>query len=216
MSIMNSNLDDLAKSIIDGDPDLAKRIIKKLLQSRTDPLEIVENGLTKGIKVVGEKYGCGDIFLTDLLMSADAMKVGMDVISPEIIKQKKKLNKIGSMVIGTVEGDIHDLGKNIVIALFSANGFDVVDLGVDVSVKNFIDKVKELRPDILGLSALMTATIPRQYDVINELISNGIRDQVKVIIGGAAVNQKFATEIGADGYAENAIDAIELAKKLIG
>jgi corrinoid protein of di/trimethylamine methyltransferase len=216
MSTTNPNFDDLAKSIIDGDSDLAKRIIKNLLKSRTDPLEIVENGLTRGIKVVGEKYGCGDIFLTDLLMSADAMKVGMDVISPEIIKQKKKLKKMGSLVIGTVEGDIHDLGKNIVIALFSANGFDVVDLGVDVSVKEFIDKVKELRPDILGLSALMTATIPRQYDVINELISNGIRDQVKVIIGGAAVNQNFANEIGADGYAENAIDAIELAKKLIG
>ena len=216
MSVKDSNFEKLAKSVIDGDPDSVRRIIKEMIKTEKDPLEIVENGLTKGIKIVGEKYGCGDIFLTDLLMSADAMKVGMNVIAPEIKKQNKELKKMGSMVIGTVEGDIHDLGKNIVIALFSANGFDVEDLGVDVSVKEFIDKVKEIKPNILGLSALMTSTIPRQRDILNELTSNGIRDQVKVMIGGAAVNEKYSNEIGADGYAENAIDAIELAKKLIG
>ncbi len=216
MSNINSNLQKLIQSIIDGDPDLAKKLIKDLLVEGVDPLEIVEKGLTKGIQMVGEKYACGDLFLTDLLMSADAMKIGMSVLNPEILKQKKELKRRGSMLIGTVAGDIHDLGKNIVIALFSANGFEVTDLGVDVSVKKFIDKVKDLKPDILGMSALMTATIPRQLDVINELKSIGVRDQVRVIIGGAAVNQKFADEIGADGFAENAIDAIDVAKKLIG
>ncbi len=216
MSNINSNLQKLIQSIIDGDPDLAKKLIKDLLVEGVDPLEIVEKGLTKGIQMVGEKYACGDLFLTDLLMSADAMKIGMSVLNPEILKQKKELKRRGSMLIGTVAGDIHDLGKNIVIALFSANGFEVIDLGVDVSVKKFIDKVKDLKPDILGMSALMTATIPRQLDVINELKSIGVRDQVRVIIGGAAVNQKFADEIGADGFAENAIDAIDVAKKLIG
>lgn len=216
MSNINSNLQKLIQSIIDGDPDLAKKLIKVLLEAGADPLEIVEKGLTKGIQMVGEKYACGELFLTDLLMSADAMKVGMGILNPEILKQKKELKRRGSMLIGTVAGDIHDLGKNIVIALFSANGFEVTDLGVDVSVKKFIDKVKDLKPDILGMSALMTATIPRQLDVINELKSIGVRDQVRVIIGGAAVNQKFVDEIEADGFAENAIDAVEVTKKLIG
>jgi 5-methyltetrahydrofolate--homocysteine methyltransferase len=216
LSNIEEKLEKLSNLVVEGDTDGVKSIIKDLLKSGSDPLKIVENGLTKGIRVVGERYGRGDLFLTELLLSAETMQDGMKILTPEIQKQKKELKRTGSMVIGTVAGDIHDLGKNIVIALFSANGFDVVDLGVDVPVQKFIDKVKELKPNILGLSALMTTTIPKQQEVINELKSLGIRDDIKVMIGGAATNKVFANEIGADGYAENAIDAVSIAKQLIG
>jgi 5-methyltetrahydrofolate--homocysteine methyltransferase len=216
LSNIEENIEKLSNLVVEGDTDGAKSIIKDLLKSGSDPLKIVENGLTKGIRVVGERYGRGDLFLTELLLSAETMQDGMKILTPEIQKQKKELKRTGLMVIGTVAGDIHDLGKNIVIALFSANGFDVVDLGVDVPVQKFIDKVKELKPNILGLSALMTTTIPKQQEVIKELKSLGIRDDIKVMIGGAATNKVFANEIGADGYAENAIDAVSMAKQLIG
>lgn len=216
MSNIEEKLEKLSNLVVEGDTDGVKSIIKDLLESGSDPLKIVENGLTKGIRIVGERYGRGDLFLTELLLSAETMQDGMKILVPEIQKQKKELKRTGSMVIGTVAGDIHDLGKNIVIALFSANGFDVVDLGVDVPVQKFIDKVKELKPNILGLSALMTTTIPKQHEVINELKSLGLRDDIKVMIGGAATNKVFSNEIGADGYAENAIDAVSIAKQLIG
>ena len=148
-------------------------------------------------------------------MGAEAMKTGMEIINPEIQKQKKELKKLGTIVIGTVSGDIHDLGKNIVTALFSAHGFDVTDLGVDVPNEKFIDKIKELKPDILGLSALMTSTITKQRDIINTLKETGLREKVKVMVGGAAVNEDFVREIGADGYAENANDAVIKAKDLL-
>ena len=214
-SSIEANLEKLSKSVIDGDIDTVKTAVKEALKAGINPLEIVDKGLAKGIRTVGERYGKGEIFLTELLMGAEAMKAGMEIINPEIQLQKKELKKVGSMVIGTVSGDIHDLGKNIVAALFSAHGFSVVDLGVDVPDQKFIDKVKEVKPDILGLSALMTSTIPKQRDLINMLRSAGLRDKVKVMVGGAAVNEDFARQIGADGYAENANDAVVRAKALV-
>lgn len=214
-SSIEASLERLSKSVIDGDIDTVKTAVKEALKAGINPLEIVDKGLAKGIRAVGERYGKGEIFLTELLMGAEAMKTGMEIITPEIQRQKKELKKVGSMVIGTVSGDIHDLGKNIVAALFSAHGFSVVDLGVDVPDQRFIDKVKEVKPDILGLSALMTSTIPKQRDLINMLKSAGLRDKVKVMVGGAAVNEDFARQIGADGYAENANDAVVRAKALV-
>jgi corrinoid protein of di/trimethylamine methyltransferase len=216
MSRIEASLERLSKLVIDGDTDTIKTAVKETLKTGINPLEIVDKGLAKGIRTVGESYGKGEIFLTELLMGAEAMKAGMEIVNPEIQRQKKELKKVGSMVIGTVSGDIHDLGKNIVAALFSAHGFDVVDLGVDVPDQEFIDKVKEVKPDILGLSALMTSTIPKQRDLINSLKSVGLRDKVKVMVGGAAVNEDFARQIGADGYAENANDAVVRAKVLVG
>jgi corrinoid protein of di/trimethylamine methyltransferase len=213
--MMSVNFEELSKLVIDGDTDAIKSAVKNAINDGADPLEIVDKGLAKGIRTVGEKYGKGEIFLTELLMAAEAMKAGMEIINPEIQKQKKELKKVGSMVIGTVSGDIHDLGKNIVTALFSAHGFDVTDLGVDVPDEKFIVKIKELKPDILGLSALMTSTITRQRDIINTLKDTGLRDKVKVMVGGAAVNEDFVREIGADGYAENANDAVIKAKDLL-
>ena len=215
MSTIDANLEKLSKSVMDGDIDTVKFLVRELLKNGANPLELVDKGLAKGIRTVGERYGKGEIFLTELLMGAEAMKVGMEIINPEIKKQKKELKKVGSIIIGTVAGDIHDLGKNIVAALFSAHGFDVADLGVDVPDQKFIDKVKEIKPDILGLSALMTSTIPKQRELINLLKSSGLRDKVKVMIGGAAVNEDYARDIGADGYAENANDAVVKAKTLV-
>jgi len=215
VSTIDTNLEKLSKSVMDGDIDTVKSLVRELLKNGANPLEIVDKGLAKGIRTVGERYGKGEIFLTELLMGAEAMKVGMEIINPEIKKQKKELKKVGSIIIGTVAGDIHDLGKNIVAALFSAHGFDVADLGVDVPDQKFIDKVKEIKPDILGLSALMTSTIPKQRELINLLKSSGLRDKVKVMIGGAAVNEDYARDIGADGYAENANDAVVKAKTLV-
>jgi len=216
MSNKKSDIEGLAELVIEGDPDGVKSTVKKLLKTGTDPLHIVEEALTRGIRIVGEKYGRGEIFLTELLMAAEAMKEGMNLIYPELQKQRRELRNIGSVVIGTVAGDIHDLGKNIVAALFSAHGFEVTDLGVDVPDQLFVEKVRELKPNILGLSALMTSTIPKQRDIINLLKKEGLRESVKVMVGGAAVNEEFAREIGADGYAENANDAVARAKILIG
>jgi len=215
VSTIDTNLEKISKSVMDGDIDTVKLLVKESLKNGANPLELVDKGLAKGIRTVGERYGKGEIFLTELLMGAEAMKVGMEIINPEIKKQKKELKKVGSIIIGTVAGDIHDLGKNIVAALFSAHGFDVVDLGVDVPDQKFIDGVKEMKPDILGLSALMTSTIPKQRELINLLKSSGLRDKVKVMIGGAAVNEDYARDIGADGYAENANDAVVKAKTLV-
>ena len=212
---MSVNFEELSKLVIEGDTDAIKPAVKNAISNGADPLEIVDKGLAKGIRTVGEKYGKGEIFLTELLMGAETMKAGMEIINPEIQKQKKEVKKLGSMVIGTVSGDIHDLGKNIVTALFSAHGFDVTDLGVDVPDEKFIEKVKELKPDILGLSALMTSTITRQRDIINTLKETGLRDKVKVMVGGAAVNEDFVREIQADGYAENANDAVIKAKDML-
>jgi 5-methyltetrahydrofolate--homocysteine methyltransferase len=215
VSTIDTNLEKISKSVMDGDIDTVKLLVKESLKNGANPLELVDKGLAKGIRTVGERYGKGEIFLTELLMGAEAMKVGMEIINPEIKRQKKELKKVGSIIIGTVAGDIHDLGKNIVAALFSAHGFDVVDLGVDVPDQKFIDGVKEMKPDILGLSALMTSTIPKQRELINLLKSSGLRDKVKVMIGGAAVNEDYARDIGADGYAENANDAVVKAKTLV-
>jgi corrinoid protein of di/trimethylamine methyltransferase len=215
VSTIDTNLEKICKSVMDGDIDTVKLLVKESLKNGANPLELVDKGLAKGIRTVGERYGKGEIFLTELLMGAEAMKVGMAIINPEIKRQKKELKKVGSIIIGTVAGDIHDLGKNIVAALFSAHGFDVVDLGVDVPDQKFIDGVKEMKPDILGLSALMTSTIPKQRELINLLKLSGLRDKVKVMIGGAAVNEDYARDIGADGYAENANDAVVKAKTLV-
>jgi 5-methyltetrahydrofolate--homocysteine methyltransferase len=143
------------------------------------------------------------------------MKAGLKILEPELKKSNSVLKTVGSIVIGTVEGDIHDIGKSIVVSLLTAAGFKVYDLGIDVSVEKFVKAVKELKPDILGLSALLTVTTPRQRDVIEALKKEGVRDQVLVIVGGGSVTQEWANEIGADGYAPDGVEASKLAKRLV-
>ncbi len=209
-------LNKLMEAILNYDIEGAIKAAEEALKYGLDPIDAIENGLAKGIKIVGEKFGSGEIFLTELAIAAEAMKEALKIFEPAILKSGRERKVLGRIVIGTVEGDIHDIGKNIVSTLLMASGFEVIDLGVDVPVEVFVEKVKELKPDILALSALMTTTMIKMVDVIKALEREGLRDKVKVMIGGAPTSKDWAREIGADGHGVDAIEAVEVAKKLIG
>ena len=213
---MSVNFEELSKLVIDGDTETIKSAVKNAINDGADPLEIVDKGLAKGIRTVGEKYGKGEIFLTELLMGAETMKAGMEIINPEIQKQKKELKKVGSMVIGTVSGDIHDLGKNIVTALFSAHGFDVTDLGVDVPDEKFIDKIKETGAPIVGLSGFLTLAFDSMKQTVDAIKAAGLRDKVNVMIGGGQITEEVRKYTGADAYGKDAMAGVTLAKKWAG
>jgi len=201
--------------VIEGNSEAVRRAATEALKTNLDPLEAIENGLAKGLKEVGGRFERGEMFLMQLIMSGEAMKAGLQVLKPEILKQKKQLTGSGTVLIGTVEGDIHDIGKSVVSAMLTAEGFDVIDLGVDVPDQVFVEKTKEIKPHILGLSALMTTTRTKQKDVIEALKRSELRDVAKVMVGGATVTPEWAEEIGADAYGEDAVDAARKAKNLI-
>jgi len=215
MSNKNDILERLANSVLEGNSEAAKTAVADALANHVDPLEAVENGLAKGLRDVGRRFEAGEMFLMQLILSGEAMKTGLELLKPEMLKQKKQLAVSGRFLIATVEGDIHDIGKSIVAAMLTAEGFDVVDLGVDIPDKVFVEKTKELKPDILGLSALMTTTRTKQRDVIEALKRAGVRNDVKVIVGGATVTPEWAKEIGADAYGEDAIDATKKTRQLL-
>lgn len=206
----------LSQAVIDGDPDKSKELAGELLGLGAEPLEIITEGLTKGLAVVGEKFGTGEMFLPDLMLSAEAMKSGLKIVEPELKKSNVKREYLGIVVIGTVEGDIHDIGKKIVSSMLEVNAFSVYDLGTDVKADLFTQKVAELRPNMVGLSALLSTTMPKQAEVIKALNAKGLRNTVKVLVGGSSVTSQWAHEIGADGYAPDAIAAVHTAKGLIG
>ena len=212
MSTQKKILNDLNNAVIEGDVEKTAKIVKQALK-KINPLIIVEDGLAKGVRIVGAKFEKGDYFLPDLIMGANAMQKGVDILAPLMAKGKMERKSIGKYLLGTVQGDIHDIGKNIVKAMLLAAGFEVNDLGVDVPNKNFVKKTKELKPDILGLSALMTMTRPRQREVISEIRQNKIR--VKTMIGGAVTSQDWAEKIGADAYAPDAVESVKISKKMI-
>jgi len=205
----------MRQSIIDGAPDTATELAQQALANGIDPLDAVNQGFAAGITFAGEQFGCGEMFLPDLLASAEAMKAAISVLEPEMLKQGSKRENLGKVVLGTAKGDIHDIGKNLVATILSASGFQIFDLGTSVAPEQFVAKVKEVDADIVGVSALLTTTMAGQKAVIEALDRNGLRPRVKAIIGGAAVTSKWAAEIGADGYSRNAIDALELAKNLM-
>jgi len=215
MSDKNDILERLSNSVLEGNSEAAKKAAADALANHVDPLEAVENGLAKGLRDVGRRFEAGEMFLMQLILSGEAMKTGLELLKPEMLKQKKQLAVSGKFLIGTVEGDIHDIGKSIVAAMLTAEGFDVVDLGVDIPDKVFVEKTKELKPNILGLSALMTTTRTKQRDVIEALKQAGIRNDVKVIVGGATVTPEWAQEIGADAYGEDAIEATKKTRQLL-
>ncbi len=198
-----------------GEPEEAEVLTKKALELGMNPIEIIEKGLSPGILTVGEKFGKREMFLHDLMLGAEAMKVGMEVLLPTIRQQELEIHYTGRVVLGTVEGDVHDIGKSLVEATLVANGFEVIDVGIDVPAETFVEKVRELKPDVLGLSALLTTTRAAQGEVIEALRKAGLRDRVKVVIGGAAVDQAWAKEIGADAYGSDAEDGIKVIKSLI-
>lgn len=215
MSTKSDILNQLSSSVLEGNSEAARKGATAALEMEMDPIEAIQNGLAKGLKEVGQKFERCEIFLMQLIMSGEAMKAGLQVLKPEIVKQRKELTELGKILIGTVEGDIHDIGKTVVAAMLTAEGFDVVDLGVDIPDNVFVEKTKEMKPNILGLSALMTTTRTKQKDVIEALKRAGLRNAVKVIVGGATVTPEWAEEIGADAYGEDAIDAAKKARGLI-
>ena len=180
-----------------------------------DPLAAINEGYVKGLDYVGEEFGCGEMFLPDLVLAAEAMKTAVAILEPELAKRGAGREVLGTAVVGTVEGDIHDIGKTLVATMLSASGFKVYDMGVNVAPAAFAAKAREVGANMVGLSALLTTTMVRQRDVIEALDDMGLRGQVKVMVGGAPVTKEWAKEIGADGYSEDAIGAVALAKQLV-
>ncbi len=205
----------MAQSIIDGDPDAAADLARKAIEAGIDPLEAINKGFVPGVDYVGEQYSKGEMFLPDLVLAGEAMKAAIAVLEPEIARQGGQRQTLGTVVIGTVEGDIHDIGKTLVATMLSVGGFRVYDLGVDVPIAKFVEKAREVNADIVGMSALLTTTMVRQRDVIEALEDAGLRARVKVMVGGAPVTRAWAQEIGADGYSEDAIGAVAVAKQLV-
>ena len=205
----------MVQAVIDGEKERAVELAQEALHLEVPPLEAINKGYIVGIQKVGELFEKGDFFLPELVMGAEAMQAALAVLEPELKRRHQERERLGSAIAGTVEGDIHEIGKRLVCTMLVANGFDVLDLGPDVATETFIEKVRELEPDLLLLSALMTTTMPEQKSVIEALKGAGLRDRVKVMVGGAAVSPSWAEEIGADGYAENAIEAVEVAKGLV-
>jgi trimethylamine corrinoid protein len=203
------------QSVIDGEPEQAEELAHKALGLGLDPLEVIDQGYTYGMNVLGDLFAQGRVFIPHLVMGGEAMKAAIAVLEPELARRQQQRQVLGKVVIGTVAGDIHEIGKSLVATMLSANGFQVFDLGVDVPVSTFVEKAREVGADIVGLSALLTTTMLNQGKVIESFQEAGLREKVKIIIGGAPVSQSWGEEIGADGYSENAVGAVALAKELM-
>lgn len=212
----NELLTDIKNALVDGKPDETVELTRKALKAGIEPMMIINKGLTEGMDIVGERFQTGEFFLPNLVIAASGMNQAMEILEPELKSLQQTAESLGTVVIGTVAGDIHEIGKSLVATMLSVNGFEVHDLGVDVTNETFVTKVKETGANILGLSALLTTTMTIQQQVIKALEEAGVRDQVKVLVGGAPISQEWAEKIGADGYAEDAIGAVELAKRLVG
>ena len=208
-------LNKLKESAINGDSDQVVKLSKKVIEVGIDPLEAVEKALIAGVLELGEKWINGEAFIVDMIAAAEAMKAGLSILKEEIVKRGGSIKYRGKIVIGTVEGDIHDIGKSIVASLLEAAGYEVIDLGVDVPAQKFIEAIKQYNPDIIGMSALMTTTMLKQREIIEAIKQANLRDKVKVIVGGAPTTEDWAKEIGADGWAPDAASAVELVKKLL-
>ncbi len=206
----------MAQSIIDGDSDVAVSLAKDLIANNVDPLDAISKGFVVGVNTVGEAFGRGDAFLPELVMAGEAMKAAVATLDPELKRRGSQRQILGKVVIATVEGDIHEIGKSLVATMLGASGFEVHDLGVDTPGDKLIGKALEVNADILAMSALLTTTMVKQREVIEELEKEGLRKRLKVMVGGAPVTRDWVASIGADGFSEDAIGAVALAKKLMG
>jgi corrinoid protein of di/trimethylamine methyltransferase len=209
-------LEKITASLVDGDPDLTVDLTGQALSGGVEPIAVLNDGLLPGMRIVGQKFSDGEYFLPNLIVAAMGMKRAMIVLEPELRARHQAMKVAGSVVIGTVQGDIHEIGKTLVATMLSANGFEVHDLGVDVSAEQFVAKVRETGAGLVGLSALLTTTMTVQREVVRALEAAGLRGRVKVMVGGAPVSEQWAKEIGADGFAEDAVAAVELATRLVG
>lgn len=208
------DLKPLYEAILAGDARTAKSFTEKALAAGVEPMKLVNDGMIPAMSEVGQKFECNEYFVPELLLSARAMKSALELIRPLLTASGAQ--PTGRVAIGTVKGDLHDIGKNLVAAMLEGGGFEVFDLGVNVTPEQFIATVKEKGANIIALSALLTTTMPSMKTTIEAFKQAGLRDQVKVLIGGAPITQKYADEIGADGYSESAVGAVALAKKAVG
>jgi corrinoid protein of di/trimethylamine methyltransferase len=206
----------MSQSIIDGDAELAEKLAKQSVEAGIDPLVAINQGFVLGVNHVGNEFSCGNAFLPELVMAGEAMKAAVSALEPEMNRRGTEREVLGKVVIATIQGDIHDIGKTLVGTMLSAAGFQVYDLGVDVPVTSLVEKAREVNADIVGVSALLTTTMVRQRDVVEALDDMGMRSKVKVMVGGAPVTGEWVKEIGADGYSEDAIGAVQVAKRLLG
>ncbi len=204
----------LAEAVLKGEKNEAEALSKEALEKGLDPLQCITEGLTQGIQKAGELFASGEYFLPELIMGADAMKMALGILEPALVGDQAR-EVVGTVVLGTVEGDLHEIGKKLVGTMLTANGFKVIDIGVDKPASEFIDAVKESGANLVGASALLTTSMLKQKDLIGALKDAGLREQVMIIVGGAPVTESYATQIGADGYAEDAISAVDLAMRLV-
>jgi corrinoid protein of di/trimethylamine methyltransferase len=211
----NDHFSAMRQSIIDGAPDTASTLAQQAVTGGVAPIDAINNGYVPGMHHVGEQFARGQMFLPDMMASAEAMRAAMAVLDPELRKLGTQRPMAGVVVLGTTKGDIHEIGKILVGTMLTAHGFRVHDLGVDVSGEKFAAKVSELNADIVGVSALLTTTMRNQKTVVEALEKAGLRSQVKVMVGGAPVTRRWAEEIGADGYAKDAMSAVTLARQLM-
>ncbi len=205
----------LAAAVVDGAEEEAIALAKTSVADHIDPLEAIEKGLSRGMEIIGRRFECGDAYLPELLMAAAGFNAAMTVLKPEIEAQKKQIVKLGKVLIGTVKGDVHSIGKDIVTSVLDTGGFEVVDIGVDNPSLKIIQEAERSQADVIALSSMMTTTMPAQREVIERLKEMGLREKYFVIIGGGPVNQEWADRIGADGYGKSAIDAVALVKSLM-
>ncbi|MGI9953096.1 corrinoid protein [Moorellaceae bacterium AZ2] len=216
MATINDPLDAARQAVIDGDSQAALQAVRDGLAQGLDPQAILDQGLIAGAQVVGQKFEAGEYFLADLMLAGNALKAALEILQPELQRQCTGYQSRGKVLIATVETDIHDIGKNIVSSMLVAAGFEVLDLGVDVPAGKILEAALKEKPQVVALSSLLTTSRPYLRDVINLFQEKGQREKYRIIIGGAAVNADYAREIKADGYAENAMEAVHLVRRLIG
>jgi corrinoid protein of di/trimethylamine methyltransferase len=207
------DLNKLYEAILNGDQKTSAAVTQEALAANIDPMELVSRYMVPAMDEVGSRFECEEYFVPELLLSARAMKAALELVRPLLVERGAE--PAGRVVIGTVKGDLHDIGKNIVAAMLEGGGFEVVDLGADVSAEKFIAAVQERKPHLVCLSALLTVTMPSMKTIIEAMAAAGVRDSVKVMVGGAPLTQEFADQIGADGYGENASVAVTLARRLM-
>lgn len=207
---------DMAQSIIDGDSDVSVELAQKSIEMGIPPLDAITKGFVVGVNYIGDQFGAGEAFLPELVMAGEAMKAAVAVLEPELLKLGEAREIMGRVILATVEGDIHEIGKTLVGTMLSASGFEVTDLGVDQPADKIIGKALEIDANIIGLSALLTTTMVRQRELIEELDKENLRPRIKVMVGGAPITRDWATKIKADGTSEDAVGAVQLAKQLVG
>lgn len=208
-----ANFEDLSKSVISGNLAKVKKLTQDLIDEGVSPLDIINQGLIAGMSVVGARFKNGEMYVPEVLVAARSMAAGIELVKPLLADQT--MPSAGRVLLGTVKGDLHDIGKNLVAMMLESRGYTVINAGMDISPEKFVQEIRTHKPDVLGMCALLTTTMLHMKDTIELMKEEGIRDQVKVIVGGAPLSQDFADEAGADGYAQDAASAVDLCNRLL-